>query len=159
MSISGSELTGKTEQLSLRIPVISGKGALSVKKEIIPSLILTALAAVLAAGSQTFLGACVHGNGSFGACHWACRAMLGEGALIAALSLMALAFKGARGGLYLAMLPASLLGLLTPGTLIALCKMPAMRCRMLTQPAMMILFGVMLPVSLIGWLLSRKGEK
>jgi hypothetical protein len=30
---------------------------------------------------------------------------------------------------------------------------------MLTQPAMMILFGVMLPVSLIGWLLSRKGEK
>ena len=57
------------------------------------------------------------------------------------------------------MLPASLLGLLTPGTLIALCKAPTMRCRMLTQPAMMILFGIMLLTSLVGWLLSRKGEK
>ena len=130
-----------------------------MKKSCIPAIILLALSMLAAIGSQTFLGACVHDDGSFGACHWACRAMLGEGALLAVLSLMALAFKRERAGLYLAMLPASLLGLLTPGTLIALCKMPAMRCRMLTQPAMMILFGVMLPVSLIGWLLSRKGEK
>ena len=130
-----------------------------MRKSCIPAIIILALSMLAAIGSQTFLGACVHDDGSFGACHWACRAMLGEGALLAVLSLMALAFKRERAGLYLAMLPASLLGLLTPGTLIALCKMPAMRCRMLTQPAMMILFGVMLPVSLIGWLLSRKGEK
>ena len=130
-----------------------------MKKSSIPAIILLALSMLAAIGSQTFLGACVHDDGSFGACHWACRAMLGEGALLAVLSLMALAFKRERAGLYLAMLPASLLGLLTPGTLIALCKMPAMRCRMLTQPAMMILFGVMLPASLVGWLLSRKGEK
>ena len=130
-----------------------------MRKSCIPALIILALSMLAAIGSQTFLSACVHGDGSFGACHWACRAMLGEGALLAVLSLMALAFKRERAGLYLAMLPASLLGLLTPGTLIALCKMPTMRCRMLTQPAMMILFGVMLPVSLVGWLLSRKGEK
>ena len=130
-----------------------------MRKSCIPAIIILALSTLAAIGSQTFLGACVHDDGSFGACHWACRAMLGEGALLAVLSLMALAFKRERAGLYLAMLPASLLGLLTPGTLIALCKMPAMRCRMLTQPAMMILFGVMLPASLVGWLLSRKGEK
>ena len=130
-----------------------------MRKSCIPAIIILALSMLAAIGSQTFLGACVHDDGSFGACHWACRAMLGEGALLAVLSLMALAFKRERAGLYLAMLPASLLGLLTPGTLIALCKMPAMRCRMLTQPAMMILFGVMLPASLVGWLLSRKGEK
>lgn len=130
-----------------------------MRKSCIPAIIILALSMLAAIGSQTFLGACVHDDGSFGACHWACRAMLGEGALLAALSLMALAFKRERAGLYLAMLPASLLGLLTPGTLIALCKMPAMRCRMLTQPAMMILFGVMLPASLVGWLLTRKGEK
>lgn len=130
-----------------------------MKKSCIPAIILLALSMLAAIGSQTFLGACVHEDGSFGACHWACRAMLGEGALLAALSLMALAFKRERAGLYLAMLPASLLGLLTPGTLIALCKMPTMRCRMLTQPAMMILFGVMLPASLVGWLMSRRGEK
>ena len=130
-----------------------------MRKSCIPAIITLALSMFAAIGSQTFLGACAHDDGSFGACHWACRAMLGEGVLLAVLSLMALAFKRERAGLYLAMLPASLLGLLTPGTLIALCKMPAMRCRMLTQPAMMILFGVMLPASLVGWLLSRKGEK
>ncbi len=130
-----------------------------MKKTIIPALIVLSLSVVAAVGSQTFLGACVHDDGSFGACHWACRAMLGEGALLAVLSLMALTMARERAGLYLAMLPASLLGLLTPGALIALCKMPTMRCRMLTQPAMTILFGMALVASLVGWLLSRKGEK
>ena len=130
-----------------------------MKKTYFPAIIILALSMLAAIGSQTFLGACVHGDGSFGACHWACRAVLGEGGLLAVLSLMALALKRERAGLYLAMLPASLLGLLTPGTLIALCKAPTMRCRMLTQPAMMILFGIMLLTSLVGWLLSRKGEK
>ena len=130
-----------------------------MKKAMIPAGVTLILSLVAAVGSQTFLGACVHGDGSFGACHWACRAMLGEGALIAALSLMALAFKGARGGLYLAMLPASLVGLLTPGPLIALCMAPTMRCRMLMQPAMMILFALMLLASPVGWLLSRREER
>ena len=130
-----------------------------MKKTFFPAIIILALSMLAAIGSQTFLGACVHGDGSFGACHWACRAVLGEGGLLAVLSLMALALKRERAGLYLAMLPASLLGLLTPGTLIALCKAPTMRCRMLTQPAMLILFGIMLLTSLVGWLLSRKGEK
>ena len=130
-----------------------------MKKSIISALIILLLSIIASLGSQTFLGACVHEDGSFGACHWACRALLGEGVLLAVLALMALAVKRARLGLYLAMVPASLLGLLTPGTLIALCKMPTMRCRMLTQPAMTILFGAMLAAALIGALLSRRGEK
>lgn len=130
-----------------------------MKKTIIPAITVLLLSLIAAVGSQTFLGACVHEDGSFGACHWACRAIMGEGGLLAVLSLAALALKRERAGLYLAMLPASLLGLLTPGALIALCKMPTMRCRMLTQPAMMILFGAMLLTSLVGWLLSRRGEK
>ena len=121
----------------------------------IPAIIVLVLSLLLAIGSQTFLGACVHDDGSFGACHWACRALLGEGILLAALALTALALKRERPGLYLAMLPASLLGMLTPGTLIAICKAPTMRCRMVTQPAMMILFALMLVAALIGWLLSR----
>ena len=130
-----------------------------MKRLIIPAIVVLILAMIAAIGSQTFLGACVHDDGSFGACHWACRAILGESLLLSALSLLALATKRARGGLYLAMVPASLLGLLTPGGLIALCKAPAMRCRMITQPAMMILFGAMALASLVGWLLSRGGEK
>ena len=130
-----------------------------MKKSIILAVVILILSLIVAVGSQTFLGACVHEDGSFGACHWACRALLGDGALLAALALMALAMKKERAGLYLAMLPASLLGLLTPGTLIAICKAPTMRCRMLTRPAMMILFGAMLIASIVGWLMSRRGEK
>ena len=130
-----------------------------MKKTTIPALVVLALALVAAVGSQTFLGACVHEDGSFGACHWACRALLGEGLLLAALAVLTLALRSERAGLYLAMLPASLLGLLTPGALVTLCKAPAMRCRMLTQPAMMMLFGGMLLASLVGWLMSRKGER
>ena len=130
-----------------------------MKKTILPAITVLGLSLIAAIGSQTFLGGCIHEDGSLGACCGACRALLGEGALTAVLSLMALALKRERAGLYAAMLPASLLGLLTPGTLIALCKVPTMRCRILTQPAMMILFGMMLFVSLVGWLLSRREER
>ena len=130
-----------------------------MKKSNILAVIILILSIVAAVGSQTFLGACVHDDGSFGACHWACRAMLGEGALLAALALLALAMKRERTGLYLAMVPVSLLGLVTPGALIAICKMPTMRCRMVSRPAMMILFGAMLIAALGGWLLARREEK
>ena len=130
-----------------------------MKKTIIPAMIVLLLSLLAAVGSQTFLGACVHDDGSVGACHWACRAMLGEGALLAALALLALAMKRERTGLYLAMVPVSLLGLVTPGALIAICKMPTMRCRMVSRPAMMILFGTMLIAALVGWLLARREEK
>jgi len=130
-----------------------------VKKESVLAFAMLLLSLTAAVGSQTFLGACVHDDGTFGACHWACRAILGESLLLVMLSLLALALKRERAGLYLAMIPASLLGLLTPGVLIALCKAPTMRCRMLTRPAMMILFGAMMLASLAGWLLSRRGEK
>ena len=127
-----------------------------MKKAIIPAIIILVLALVIAVGSQTFLGACVHEDGSFGACHWAARAILGEGALLAVLAALAMALKKERAGLYLAMAPASLLGMLTPGTLIAICGMDTMRCRMLMLPAMLILFGIALLAALVGWLAARK---
>lgn len=127
-----------------------------MKKAIIPAIIILVLALVIAVGSQTFLSACVHEDGSFGACHWAARAILGEGALLAVLAALAMALKKERAGLYLAMAPASLLGMLTPGTLIAICGMDTMRCRMLMRPAMLILFGIALLAALVGWLAARK---
>ena len=127
-----------------------------MKKAIIPAIIILVLALVIAVGSQTFLGACVHEDGSFGACHWAARAILGEGALLAVLAALAMALKKERAGLYLAMASALLLGMLTPGTLIAICGMDTMRCRMLMRPAMLILFGIALLAALVGWLAARK---
>ena len=129
-----------------------------MKKSSIPACILLLLALIAAIGSQSFLGACVHEDGSFGACHWASRALMGEGALMAALSLLALILERERPGLYLASALTAILGLLTPGTLIDLCKMDAMRCRMLMKPGMLLLFGAMLIASLVGWLMARRAK-
>lgn len=129
-----------------------------MKKSSILACIILLLALIAAIGSQSFLGACVHEDGSFGACHWAGQALMGEGALMAALSLLALVLEKDRAGLYFASALTAILGLLTPGTLIDLCKMDAMRCRMLMKPAMMILFWAMLIVSVIGWLVARRAK-
>ena len=129
-----------------------------MKKTRIPALIILLIALIAAVGSQSFLGACVHDGGSLGACHWASRALMGDGGLLAILALMALSLKRESRGLYLAMIPASLVGLLIPGRLISLCQAPTMRCRMLMQPAMLILFGAMVLASLIGWLIACREE-
>lgn len=131
-----------------------------MKKNTIPACAALVLALVIAIGSQTFLGACVHEDGSFGACHWASRALMGEGLLLAVLAVLALALPNKRGGLYLSMLPAAALGMLTPGTLIDICKMDTMRCRMVMRPAMLILLALVLVAALAGLLLSRaEGNK
>lgn len=99
------------------------------------------LSCVIAVGSVSFLGPCVHEDGSFGACHWAGQAMLGIGLLLAVLSLAALLVKDGRlrAGILFAATAAAVLGLFIPGTLIRLCGMATMRCRAVMRPAMMLL--------------------
>ena len=127
-----------------------------MNRKSIPAAVILALALLLTAGSMTFLGPCVHGDGSFGPCHWAGRAVTGVGALLAALGVLALAMRE-KQGLYLAMLPAATLGFAIPGTLIDLCGTAAMRCRMVMQPASRILFALMLAAALAGaWMTRRK---
>ena len=129
-----------------------------MKKSIIPAIIVLVLSLILAIGSQTFMGACVHDDGRFGACHWAARALTGIGGLLAGLSVLALLLKKERAGLYLATLPTALLGILAPGTLIDLCGMATMRCRALMKPASTILLSLTLAAALVGWLMSRKSH-
>lgn len=119
------------------------------------SLLIFVLALVVALGSQTFLSPCVHEDGSFGSCHWAGQALLGLGILLAALALL----SWVRPDVYLAILPTAILGCLTPGTLIALCKMRAMRCRAVMQPAMILLCGLMALLALIGYIVNRKSAR
>jgi len=99
------------------------------------------LSVVIAVGSVSFLGPCVHEDGSFGACHWAGQAMLGIGLLLAVLSLAALLVKDGRlrAGILFAAAAAAVLGIFVPGTLIRLCGMATMRCRAVMRPAMMLL--------------------
>ena len=125
-----------------------------MKKETIPAVIMLALALVIALGSQTFLSPCAHEDGSLGACHWAGRVALGLGCVLGVLAVFALGIKGARFGVWLGALPVCVLGILTPGMLVGLCHMSTMRCRMVMQPAMILLFSAALLCALTGALLS-----
>lgn len=129
-----------------------------MNKKIIPAMVLVVLGLVIAIGSQTFLGPCVHEDGSFGACHWAGQALLGVSLLLTAEALLSAILERARFGLCLASALTSALGFLMPGGLIDICKMDTMRCRMVMQPAMRVLFGLALIVSVAG-LLKNKGKR
>ena len=129
-----------------------------MKKQSIPAVILLALSLVIAIGSQTFLSPCVHDDGAFGPCHWAGRTLLGLGCALGILAVLSLMIQRARCGAYLSALPLCLLGILTPGTLIDLCHMSTMRCRMVMQPAMMILFSAALAAALIGAILTGRKQ-
>ena len=123
-----------------------------MKKFSLPALVLLLLSILIAAGSVSFLGPCVHEDGSFGSCHWAGQAMLGIGLLLCLQSFAALLIwdNRIRVGIFLSCLMTAILGLVTPGTLIDLCRMSTMRCRSLMRPAMLILCGLCTLLSLLG---------
>ena len=130
-----------------------------MRKTIVPGGVMLLLSLVISIGSVTFLGPCVHDDGSVGACWWAGRALLGLGCLLAVISALVLLSPRARFGAYLSGLAVCALGALTPGTLIALCRMSSMRCRAVMQPAMILLFAAAGLTALTGALLCAKEER
>lgn len=130
-----------------------------MKKTIIPGCVTLALSLAAAIGSFTFLAPCVHDDGTVGACWWAGRTLLGLGCLLGVFSVFTLLSARARFGTYLAGIAVSVLGILTPGTLISLCRMDSMRCRAVMQPGMTILFAAAGLASLWGFLLCLKEQK
>ena len=121
----------------------------------IPSIVILLLGVIIAIGSVSFLSPCIHEDGNYGACHWAGQALLGLGCVIAVQSLMAIVFPKYRRGVYMGIVPVSAMGILTPGTLISICKMDTMRCRMIMRPAMILLFIAVLLTALIGTILTK----
>ena len=121
-----------------------------MSKQSIPAIILLLISLTIIIGSLTFLSPCVHEDGSFGTCHWAGQAMLGLGCVTGILAILSLCVQKARLGTYISALPVCGLGILTPGTLIDLCHMSTMRCRMVMQPAMILLFSAALLCALTG---------
>ncbi len=130
-----------------------------MNKSIVPTLILLILSIVIILGSQTFLSPCVHEDGSFGPCHWAGQTLLGLGCVVSILAALSLFAERARTGICLSAIPVCALGILTPGTLIDLCRMSTMRCRMVMQPAMIILFAAALLCALISSIVSARKTK
>ena len=129
-----------------------------MKKQIIPGCIMLVLSLVISIGSFTFLSPCVHEDGSVGACWWAGRTLLGLGCLLGVLVVLALVSGRARFGAYLSSIAVCVLGILTPGTLISLCRMSSMHCRAVMQPAMIILFSVSAIAAAIGVWVSRRDK-
>ncbi len=125
-----------------------------MKKQSIPAIIILILSLIIIFGSRTFLSPCVHEDGSFGPCHWAGQTLLGLGCVTGILAVLSLCVQKARLGAYLSAMPVCIMGILTPGTLIDLCHMSTMQCRMIMQPAMIILFSAALLCALIGTILS-----
>ena len=127
-------------------------------KDRIPAAAALPLSLVLAAGSRTFLAPCSHEDGSLAACAGAGPMLMAAGILLAAFSVCALCTRerAARAAYYTAMLPAALIGFLTPGTLAPLCRMSTMRCQAVTRPAGMLLCGLVLLCAAAGLLLGRR---
>jgi len=129
-----------------------------MKKTMISGCIILVLSLVISIGSFTFLSPCMHEDGSVGACWWAGRTLLGLGCLLGVLAVLALVSGSARFGAYLSTIAVCVLGILTPGTLINLCRMSDMHCRAVMQPAMIILFSVSGLAAAVGAWMSGKGK-
>ena len=127
-----------------------------MKKQMIPAMILLVLSLIITIGSQSFLSPCLHEDGSFGPCHWAGQTLMGLGCVVGILAILSLCVQKARLGTYMSALPVCGLGILTPGTLIDLCHMSTMRCRMVMQPAIILLFSAALLCALTGAILTAR---
>lgn len=116
------------------------------------TVILLVLAMIIAVGSVTVLGPCVHEDGSEAPCTGTGRAILADGILLTVLSVFLLFIKAPKMRLILFMITAvaALAGILMPGTLLPVCKMDTMHCRMVMQPAIIILFALALLTSACG---------
>lgn len=107
------------------------------KAQPVAGLILTALAALLLAGTATFAGPCdAHGGQEAASCLWASRALLGIGAVIAILAIVRIfeTDEGERRGLSLSCALLGFLAAAMPGPIIALCADPSMHCNAAMRP-------------------------
>lgn len=114
-------------------------------------------AALLAVGVNTFMGPCGHG----GRCDHAglVLTLLGIGMAAASLAAMLLGGKIPRMALYAAVALAGAAAFLTPGTLVAICGMDTMSCRMVMRPAAMVLSAlIVLSAGINVWMEWKKGK-
>ena len=121
------------------------------------AILLLIFAAVIAVGSVTVLGPCVHEDGSKGPCADAGRVLLIDGCVMAILAILITLVnrRGLRMALFAAALCAAVIGILLPGVIMPLCKMDTMHCRAVMQPSMIILSGAAAVSALTGIITER----
>ena len=115
------------------------------RSHLVLHLSTAALALFLCVGTATFLGPCVHEDGTFGPCHDAATIL---SAVLAVLALLPL-LPAVRRAPLLSVVPStvamvvSVILFLVPGVLCRLCMMDTMRCLSVMQPAVRILSAVL----------------
>ena len=121
------------------------------------AILLLVFAAVMAVGSVTVLGPCVHPDGSAGPCADTGKALLIDGCVMAILAILIMLVnkRGIRMTLFAAALCAAVTGILLPGVIMPLCKMDTMHCRAVMQPSMIILSGAAAVSALTGIITER----
>ncbi len=121
------------------------------------AILLLVFAAVMAVGSVTVLGPCVHPDGSTGPCADTGKALLIDGCVMAILAILIMLVnkRGIRMTLFAAALCAAVTGILLPGVIMPLCKMDTMHCRAVMQPSMIILSGAAAVSALTGIITER----
>jgi len=123
--------------------------------------ILLVLAAMIAIGSVSVFGPCIHDDGSEAICVRASRWIFLAGCVLAVLTALTLAIRkpSVRIGLLAAAAAVAAAGIALPGTIFPVCRMDTMRCRAVMQPAMMILFAAALIVSACGIITERNRSR
>jgi hypothetical protein len=119
--------------------------------------ILLVLAAVIAIGSVSVLGPCVHEDGSEAPCTMAGRAVFYDGCVLALLAAMILFIRkpSVRIVLFFISLCVATVGIAFPGTVFPICRIDTMHCRAVMQPATIILFASELIISVCGLIVER----
>ena len=128
-------------------------------KRKIPELVSVLLSLLLFFGSFTVFSACSVTDAShIMPCHWAQVTVTGLGALLTVLFLAALLIPDRKigGGICISAALVAVLTALVPGTLIRLCTMPQMHCRLVMQPFLVLLASLIAAGSLIAAIIHLK---
>lgn len=142
-----------------------GKGTvISMRNRLIFGILSIAAGLLLASGPQTIFPVCgVHEHsGEAMKCFWTARAELGVGLSISILGLFSILAGSSRLrlGLTAAVLLNGILALLFPAVLIGVCGSTRMSCRALSLPALSVLSGLIIVISIInGVYLGRIDKK
>lgn len=122
-----------------------------MKHRIMP-IISTILSISLLIGIKTIFKTCgMKDDGTWMLCHWTEQTILIEAIIMSAISITSIITNKSKIsiGLSISMIVTSILTLLTPGTLMPLCKMPMMECHIITQPSTIIIASLIIIMNAI----------
>ena len=123
-------------------------------------VLMACLALLMTIGVRTFMGPCVHDDGSTGMCAAAGQAVFVSALCMLLLSAAAAAMSGRTGTvLDSVLLVGSIVVAMIPGHLVSICASSMMHCRMVMQPAVQVISVIDAVMALICLMIRRPRAK